>query len=225
MTKFFSKYLGKIVLMVAAVLWVGCNDKEESAEQRSVDSEKQLAKNVSEKEPPVSSSSATAKFDSIVRAKGHYQKIGANGELLECYQGMCGLAGLLYGSPMVNDSTRKKPKGFAQTPQKSDIEIVSGGNLAVDSIMKTLKQRNPGLRHIYNKYLRKKPGFAGNLFLTLTITDDGSVAKTTIKSSTTEFKEFDEKIALAVNRWIFDKSNGKTTLTIPFVFMEIEKDP
>lgn len=213
MTKFFSKYLGKIVLMVAAVLWVGCNDKEESAEQRSVDSEKQLAKNVSEKEPPVSSSSASAKFDSIVRAK-------------ESYEGMSGLlAGYLYGSPMVNDSTRKKPKGFAQTPQKSDIEIVSGGNLAVDSIMKTLKQRNPGLRHLYNKYLRKKPGFAGNVFITLTIADDGSVTKTTIKSSTTAFKEFDEEIARTVIRWIFAKSNGKTTLTIPFVFMEIEKDP
>ena len=209
MTKFFSKYLGKIVLMVAAVLWVGCNDKEESAEQRSVDSEKQLAKNVSEKEPPVSSSSASAKFDSIVRAK-------------ESYEGMSGIGDCLYGSPMVNDSTRKKPKGFAQTPQKSDIEIVSGGNLSVDSIMKVVKERTPGLRHIYNKYLRKKPGFAGNLFLTLTITDDGSVAKTTIKSSTTEFKEFDEEIARTVIRWIFANSNGKTTVTIPFVFMEID---
>ena len=196
MTKFFSKYLGKIVLMVAAVLWVGCNDKEESAEQQK----------------PVSSSSATAKFDSIVRAK-------------ESYEGMSGIGDCLYGSPMVNDSTRKKPKGFAQTPQKSDIEIVSGGNLAVDSIMKVVKERTPGLRHIYNKYLKKKPGFAGNVFITLTIADDGSVTKTTIKSSTTEFKEFDEEIALTVNRWKFDKSNGKTTLTIPFVFMEIEKDP
>lgn len=206
MAKFFSKYLGKIVLMVAAVLWVGCNDKEESAKQQK----------------PVLSSSSTAKSDSLVRAKGHYQKIGANGELLECYQGMCGLAGLLYGSPMVNDSTRKKPKGFAQTPQKSDIEIVSGGNLAVDSIMKVVKERTPGLRHIYNKYLKKKPGFAGNLFLTITIADDGSIAKTTIKSSTTAFKEFDEEIARTVIRWIFAKSNGKTTVTIPFVFMEID---
>ena len=66
MTKFFSKYLGKIVLMVAAVLWVGCNDKEESAKQQK----------------PVSSSSASAKFDSIVRAK-------------ESYEGMSGLAGYL----------------------------------------------------------------------------------------------------------------------------------
>ncbi len=211
MTKFFSKYLGKIVLMVAAVLWVGCNDKEESAEQRSVDSEKQLAKNVSEKEPPVSSSSASAKFDSIVRAK-------------ESYEGMSGLAGYLYGTPG-GGGILGKTTGSLLTPQESYIEIAPGGTLSVKSIMKTFKQRNPGLRHIYNKYLRKKPGFAGNLFLTLTITDDGSVAKTTIKSSTTEFKEFDEKIALAVNRWEFDKSNGKTTLTIPFVFMEIERDP
>lgn len=211
MTKFFSKYLGKIVLMVAAVLWVGCNDKEESAEQRSVDSEKQLAKNVSEKEPPVSSSSATAKFDSIVRAK-------------ESYEGMSGIGDCLYGTPG-GGGILGKTTGSLLTPQESYIEIAPGGNLSVKSIMKTLKQRNPGLRHIYNKYLRKKPGFAGNLFLTLTITDDGSVAKTTIKSSTTEFKEFDEEIALAVNRWIFANSNGKTTLTIPFVFMEIEKDP
>lgn len=193
MTKFFSKYLGKIVLMVAAVLWVGCNDKEESAEQQK----------------PVLSSSASAKFDSIVRAK-------------ESYEGMSGIGDCLYGSPMVNDSTRKKPKGFAQTPQKSDIEIVSGGNLAVDSIMKVVKERTPGLRHIYNKHLKKKPGFAGNLFLTLTIADDGSVTKTTIKSSTTAFKEFDEEIARTVIRWIFANSNGKTTVTIPFVFMEID---
>lgn len=193
MTKFFCKYLGKIVLMVAAVLWVGCNDKEESAEQQK----------------PVSSSSATAKFDSIVRAK-------------ESYEGMSGIGDCLYGSPMVNDSTRKKPKGFAQTPQESYIEIAPGGTLSVKSIMKTLKQRNPGLRHIYNKYLKKKPGFAGNVFITLTIADDGSVTKTTIKSSTTAFKEFDEEIARTVLRWIFANSNGKTTVTIPFVFMEID---
>lgn len=82
------------------------------------------------------------------------------------------------------------------------------------------KQRTPGLRHLYNKFLKKKLGFEGTIVMTLSIVPDGSVSKASVKTSTTEFKEFDEEIRTAVSRWKFAKSVGSTTFTIPFVFFE-----
>ena len=46
MSNFFSKYLGKIALMAAAVLWAGCNDSEKKADepllQKNVKAEQQV---------------------------------------------------------------------------------------------------------------------------------------------------------------------------------------
>ncbi len=87
--------------------------------------------------------------------------------------------------------------------------------------MKVVRQRTPGLRHIYNKFLKKKPGFQGKVTLKFTIAPGGEVISISIVSSTTGYGEFDAQVKSAVSRWTFSKvKSGNTTVTIPFTFTE-----
>ena len=87
--------------------------------------------------------------------------------------------------------------------------------------MKVVRQRTPGLRHIYNKFLKKKPGFQGKVTLKFTIAPGGEVISISIASSTTGYGEFDAQIKGAVSNWTFSKvKSGNTTVTIPFTFSE-----
>jgi TonB family protein len=84
-----------------------------------------------------------------------------------------------------------------------------------------VRQRTPGLRHIYNKFLKKKPGFQGKVTLKFTIAPGGEIISISIASSTTGYGEFDGEIKGAVSRWKFSKvKSGNTTVTIPFTFSE-----
>ncbi len=91
------------------------------------------------------------------------------------------------------------------------------------SVKRVIRQRTPGLKHIYSKYLKKKPNntFEGVITLKLTIAADGRVKKSSIKNSTTGVKEFDEEIRKAVSRWIFSKvKSGMTVVYVPIRFYE-----
>ena len=127
-----------------------------------------------------------------------------------------GLAGLLGGG---GGGIATKAKGSIKTPSMRDIDI-EGSRSAAD-IMKVVRQRTPGLRHIYNKMLKQKPGFQGKVTLKFTIAPDGEINNISIASSTTGFSEFDNEIKNAVNRWTFSKvESGNSTVTIPFTFCE-----
>ena len=127
-----------------------------------------------------------------------------------------GLAGLLGGG---GGGIATKAKGSMKTPSERDIEV-SGSRSAAD-IMKTARQRTPGLRHIYNKSLKEKPGFQGKVTLRFTIAPGGEVISISIASSTTGYSEFDGEIKNAVSHWKFGKvKSGNTTVTIPFTFSE-----
>ena len=96
-----------------------------------------------------------------------------------------------------------------------------GGSRSAADIMKVVRQRTPGLRHIYNKNLKVKPGFAGKVTLRFTIAPGGQVISISIASSTTGFSDFDNEVKNAVSRWGFSKvKSGNTTVTIPFTFSE-----
>jgi TonB family protein len=103
-----------------------------------------------------------------------------------------------------------------------DIDMgAGGGSRSAADIMKVVRQRTPGLRHIYNKMLKKKPGFQGKVTLKFTIAPGGEIISISIASSTTGFGEFDSEIKNAVSRWTFSKvKSGNTTVTIPFTFSE-----
>ena len=130
-----------------------------------------------------------------------------------------GLAGLLGGG---GGGIATKAKGSIKTPSERDIDMGAGGGSrsAADS-MKVVRQRTPGLRHIYNKFLKKKPGFQGKVTLKFTIAPGGEIISISIASSTTGYGEFDGEVKNAVSRWKFSKvKSGNTTVTIPFTFSE-----
>ena len=130
-----------------------------------------------------------------------------------------GLAGLLGGG---GGGIATKAKGSIKTPSMRDVDIVAGGEYrSTTDIMKVVRQRTPGLRHIYNKSLKKRPGFQGTVSLKFTIASSGEIISISIVSSTTGFDDFDREIQNDVGRWLFSKvKEGKTTVTIPFTFSE-----
>ena len=129
-----------------------------------------------------------------------------------------GLAGLLGGG---GGGIATKAKGSIKTPSIRDIDMDASGSRSAADIMKVVRQRTPGLRHIYNKSLKKKPGFQGKVTLKFTIAPDGEINNISIASSTTGFSEFDNEIKNAVSRWTFSKvESGNSTVTIPFTFCE-----
>ena len=130
-----------------------------------------------------------------------------------------GLAGLLGGG---GGGIATKAKGSIKTPSMRDIDMgAGGGSRSAADIMKVVRQRTPGLRHIYNKCLKKKPRFQGKVTLRFTIAPGGEIISISNVSSTTGYPEFDNEIKNAVSRWTFSKvKSGNTTVTIPFTFSE-----
>lgn len=116
----------------------------------------------------------------------------------------------------------KALKGHFKEPSPTDIEMGGGnGTRSATEILKVVRNRTPGLRHVYNKYLKKKPGFQGKVTLKFTIAPGGEIISIAIASSTTGYAEFDNEIKNTVSRWTFKKIKaGNTTVTIPFTFTE-----
>lgn len=115
-----------------------------------------------------------------------------------------------------------KVKGFVKPLSESDISIrAGGGSRSKAEILKVVKQRTPGLRHIYNKNLKKKPGFDGRVTLKFTIAPGGEIISISIAFSTTGFREFDNEIKSVVSHWKFGTvKSGNTTVMVPFTFSE-----
>ena len=128
-----------------------------------------------------------------------------------------GLAGLLGGGGIATQA-----KGSIRTPSERDIDVSAGGGArSAADILKVVRMRTPGLRHVYNKYLKIKPNFQGKVTLRFTIAPEGEISNISIASSTTGYKDFDNEIKSSVSRWKFSKvKNGSTTVTIPFTFSE-----
>ena len=126
----------------------------------------------------------------------------------------------IIGGPAGAIST--KTMGKLKPPSERDIDMGPGNSSrSASDIMKVVRQRTPGLRHIYNRYLKKKPGFQGKVTLKFTIAPGGEIVSIAVVSSTTGYAEFDADIKNAVGRWTFSKvKSGNTTVTIPFTFSE-----
>ena len=127
-----------------------------------------------------------------------------------------GLASLLGGGGGI----ATKVNGSVRIPAESDIDV-AGNSRSPTDIAKVIRQRAPGLRHVYNKFLKKKPRFLGKVTLRLMIAPDGEIVSISVISSTTGYSEFDCEIKDAVSRWKFGKVRfGNTSVTIPFTFSE-----
>lgn len=218
MARFFYKCLGKLALITAAALWAGCGNERAEKNAPETNSKASSEINTETKSEQVLSSPFKTK-EYIKQRQRNTAKEYINQRTEDSYRGMYdNLAGTLYGSGAEFIPT--KAKGSVKILDLSDLEIAPGSSLEGNSLLFVIKQRTPGLRHLYNKFLKKKLGFEGTIVMTLSIVPDGSVSKVSVKSSTTEFKEFDEEIRTAVSRWKFAKSDGTTSVTIPFEFSE-----
>ena len=122
-----------------------------------------------------------------------------------------------------NPPVKNLYKGHVKIPSLSDIDLKNenGANRTASDVMKVFRQRTPGLHHVYNRYLKKNPGFQGKITLKFTIVPNGEISDISIVSSTTQNREFDTEIQRYVSRWRFNSTKyGKTTITIPFTFSE-----
>lgn len=116
--------------------------------------------------------------------------------------------------------------GSVKKVDEYDIKVK--GSLSKNEVVRVLRQRTPGLRHVYNKSLKKKnPNFEGLVKLKLVVNSSGEVDSVSVVHSTTGFEEFDEEIKTAVGRYKFQKvDSGNTAIEIPleFVLNENAKD-
>ncbi len=114
-------------------------------------------------------------------------------------------------------------KGGLQAPSASDIDMgQESGQRSTESILRVIREHEPGLRHTYNKYLKMNPGFKGKVTLKFTIAPSGAVIELEIVSSTTGVSQFDEEIRGKVKTWRFEpiKGRGNDVVTVPFTFSE-----
>lgn len=230
MAKFLSKHLGKVALMTAAALWASCSDaKEENADSLIAeksqasqtedfkDSLKDISKNADSKYLPsrkMDTTGVTALYGCISRGNG---RIACGKRPIDtvldtsakCLYGTCGGVGIA-----------NKAKGEVNVPRESDVEMTGEISNSKSLVLKTIRDRVPGLRHIFNKHLNINPGFDGTVILNLKIAANGAVENAVVKSSTTGYQEFDAEIVKAVSRWKFPKTKTGGNVTIPFTFQE-----
>jgi len=223
-----------LALMTAAALWASCSDaKEEKVDEHATpktqasqskdiqNAIKTINKNANSKYLPsreMDTSGVTALYGCINCEKATIQedsaKLDSIVELVGCLYGTCGGGGIA-----------TKAKGNVTTPTENDISVDVDSSNTKSLILKVVRQRTPGLRHIYNKYLKirendKKPSFKGTIVLKLEIGDLGAVSNVLVKSTTTDYPEFDEQIAKAVSRWKFPQAKHVGSITIPLTFQE-----
>ncbi|MCL2207780.1 MAG: TonB family protein [Fibromonadales bacterium] len=129
------------------------------------------------------------------------------------------LGGLMGGSA---GGIGTKARGGLKAPSARDIDMGSGdGSRSKAEIMAVVNARMPGLRNIYNKYLKLKPGFSGKVTLKFTIAPGGDIVSISIVSSTTGYGDFDTAVKNMVATWKWKAiKSGNTTPTIPFNFTE-----
>jgi TonB family protein len=115
-----------------------------------------------------------------------------------------------------------KAKGSLKAPSARDIDMGSGdGARSKAEVIAVVNARMPGLRNIYNKYLKLKSGFSGKVTLKFTIAPGGDIISIAIVSSTTDYPEFDNAVKNMVGTWKWKAiKSGNTTPTIPFNFTE-----
>lgn len=141
------------------------------------------------------------------------------------------LAGILDGSPVM---LKTKVNSAVNAPTGDELKISNGVIYDKASILRVIRQRIPGLRHIYNKHLKKnrvkaclknnhddiKPDFNGMIVFKLNVNADGSVQKAEIQSSNTGNKDFDDEVKRALSHWKFLKMNSSEVVVFPFMFFE-----
>jgi TonB family protein len=137
------------------------------------------------------------------------------------------------GDGRTNEIDLRPPSGFgslATQPLKvgelaksSAIEISNEGRFrSSESILKAVRSHAPGLRHLYNTYLKANPGMGGKVTVRFAISPSGLVVDAAVDRGTTGNPEFEEKVLAQIRSWRFEaiKAIGNDIVTVPFNFSE-----
>lgn len=213
MAKFLIKHLGKLALMTAAALWASCSDVKEEKSDKTVVEKPQTAQ-TDEFHSAVEEvlKNANSKYRPYHRP---YRQMDTTGAIIRCEGIKCDESII----NMLKDDVNKV-NGKVAISAESDIEVSGEISNTKPLVLKTIRNRIPGLRHISHKYLKKKPEFDGMVVLNLKIAAGGVVENVDVMSSTTGYQEFDAEIAKQTSRWHFPKSKAGGNVTIPFTFHE-----
>jgi TonB family protein len=107
--------------------------------------------------------------------------------------------------------------------QTSITEILSSETTRSSSaILAVIRAHSPGLRHVYNAFLRTHTGMKGKVTLKFAIAPSGQVVDVEVVSSSTEAADFDSQVMEKVKSWRFEavKAKGNDIVTVPFNFSE-----
>ena len=114
---------------------------------------------------------------------------------------------------------KAKTSGWVKFLEANDIKV--RGSRSAKDVLEIMHQRKPGLRHVYNKFLKKKPGFEGRVVLRLEIASSGEVLHTAVAYSSTGYKEFDNAVRDYVGGIPFGEvESGNAKVTIPLTFYQ-----
>ena len=223
MASLFGKCWNNFVLLAAAVLWAGCSEVDKNADKTLEQEKGKMEQSLDVKKE----NDDKARRDSLSKRKAEIDKILKEVATLST-SGTTTLYGVVRSSSkgLERDKDGKfiieKAKGFAKTPTFEELSLERGVYDDRVSFLRPIRQRTPGLRHIYNKHLKKSPSFSGTIVFRLNINADGTVQKVQIDSTTTGNRAFDEEIRKAVSSWNFPKKNSEDVATFPIRFYEDE---
>lgn len=223
------------MLLAAAVLWAGCSEVDKNAdktlEQEKGKTEQSLDVKKEDYEKLRRDSVFKASIDSVLKSVGNLSTHGTT-TLYGCRpENGCSVKRDEYGIPVIDEKyLQGRARGVAKAPTYEELSVAGGVDADKALILKIIRLRIPGLRHIYNKHLKRNPSFSGTIVFRLNINAGGAVQKVQIDSTTTGNTDFDEKVQKAVGRWNFQnmnsgvvaKLNTDVVATFPIRFYEEE---
>ena len=225
MAKFIRKCFREFALTAAAVLWAGCSDVDKDVEDVARETHKiEKTDEFTALETVKAEQVQNAKNDSVLAEISKNDSV-SSGRIKKYKSDMLDGMGCYYGVVQNID-----PNLFAlnhtEKVQIKEIIIEKNSALKKDHVAKVVRNRVPGLRHVYYKYLKKDSVdvfedkiFGGEIVLKLTIAADGSVKDVEKISSNTSKKLFEEEIIKLVGRWTFWRVKiGNTIATITLVY-------
>lgn len=115
-----------------------------------------------------------------------------------------------------------QPKGTGSI-EATEITVSNEGRFrSSESILREVRARSPGLRHLYNSHLKRTPGLGGKITLRFAISPSGLVVDAAVVSGTTGSREFEEEVLRRVRTWKFGSiaAQGNDIVTVPFNFSE-----
>ena len=112
---------------------------------------------------------------------------------------------------------KAKAFGWVEFLWTKDVKV--RGSRSAEDVAEIMRQRSPGLEHIYNNFLKKKSGFDGRVVLRFEIAPSGEVVRTAVAYSSTGYEEFDNAVRDYVGQMTFGAvESGSAKVTIPLTF-------